>query len=168
MIRFQRTSWRWVGLALMMPFLATAGARSGVQICEHCQREACCEKICRLVPEDKKITVTCWGAKEEEFCVPGRSQRGCENCEWVCGDDGDPKSPCSQPKKLFWTDWLPGNCGKVYTRTKLMKRTITKTVKSYKWVVEEVCAQCEADCPPTVIDPQVELPIPPAVDAKLK
>jgi len=30
----------------------------------------------------------------------------------------------------------------MYTRKKLMKKTVTKKIPSYKWVVEDLCKEC--------------------------
>ena len=60
---------------------------------------------------------------------------------------GDPKehekTPCYEPKKFSWTQWTPGGCPTLFTKQKLMKKVVTKTVPSYKWVVEDLCAECE-------------------------
>lgn len=135
--------------------------------CAHCGGMGGCRKVCRLVCEDKKITTTCWGIKREDFCVPGPSIFGGKNCEMVCDDETDPKSPCVQPKKFVWNSWIPGSCGTVYTKNKLMKRTITKTVPSFKWVVEELCSQCEANCETPEVPAGVIVPAPPVTDAKI-
>ncbi len=134
--------------------------------CAHCGGMEGCQKICRLVCEEKKVTFTCWGCKREDFCLPGPSTRGEEHCELVC-DETDPKAPCTQPKKFIWNDWIPGGCAKVYTKTKLMKRTITKTVPSFKWVVEDLCPQCEANCDVPEVPAGVVVPAPPVTDAKM-
>src|SRR5262245_46562003 len=92
----------------------------------HCARCGCsepCQKVCRLVVEEKKVDVTCWGGKCEPFCVPGPSQPGCENCESVCGSsDGSVHAAC---KKFVWTEWTAGRA-QVYTKKKLMKKTVTQ------------------------------------------
>ena len=131
--------------------------------CDHCGEVVVCQKICRLVQADRKITTTCWGLKCEDFCAPGRSTPGCKNCEIVYDED-DPKKPCVQPKKLVWTDWLPGHSGTVYTKKKLMKKTVTKVVPGYKWVVEELCQQCEAHCQAISVAPGTQVPPVPAVE----
>ncbi len=132
-------------LALVAVAAITVRAFAGSGCCVHCGREENCQKVCRLVCEDKKITTTCWGFKSEDFCVPGPSQRGCTHCETVCDECPGPKGPCVQPQKLVWTEWMPGSSAKVYTKKKLMKRTVTKTVPSYRWVVEDVCSQCQLE-----------------------
>lgn len=135
--------------------------------CAHCGGADGCQKVCRLVCETKKITTTCWGCQREDFCAPGPSTLACRHVDYVCGDDTDPKAPCSQPKKLAWAEWIPGGCAKVYTKSKLMKRTITKTVPSFKWVVEDLCPQCEANCQVPEVPEGVKVPPPPVTDAKM-
>jgi hypothetical protein len=148
-----------VVLATSVPRLAFAGG------CEHCGGNAACQKVCRLVCEEKKVEITCWGCKCEDFCVPGPSKPGCKHCETVCEfceEGSDPKSPVTASKKFVWTEWIPG-CAKVYTKKTLMKRTVTKTIPSYKWVVEDLCGNCEASLPPLDIEPAADVPPPPSV-----
>ncbi|MFN0053881.1 MAG: hypothetical protein ACKV0T_17010 [Planctomycetales bacterium] len=114
---------------------------AGHLCCVRCGCEPC-EKVCRLVREEKKITVTCLGYKDEEICVGGRSERGAKNCEMVCDENCDPEKLCSQPKRRVWFDWEPKNPPTIYTKRKLMRKTITKKVPSFKWVVEDLCEQC--------------------------
>ena len=132
-------------LTLAVVGVITKLARAGSGCCAACGCTEGCQKVCRLVCENKKITTTCWGCQSEEFCVPGPSQPNCRHCDLVC-DDNDPKSPCVKPKKLVWTEWIPSGHAKVHTKKKLMKRIVTKTVPSYKWVVEDLCSQCAANC----------------------
>lgn len=146
--------------------IAHAGDR-----CDDCGCQACCQKVCRLVVEAKKVEIVCWGCKCEDFCLPGPSCRGCKNCEGVCNfcDEKDAKAPYAEPKKFVWYDWVPNPCADVFTKKKLMKKTITKTVPSYKWVVEEVCPDCEQKCVGAPIAAGVEVPPPPQIpDARLK
>jgi hypothetical protein len=113
--------------------------------CAHCGTAAPCRKVCRLVCEEKKVDVVCWGCKSEEFCLPCHSKPGCRHCETVCDDcaAGNPKAPHSEPKRFVWSDWFPGGA-RIYTRTKLMRKTERVAVPSYKWVVEDLCAECTA------------------------
>jgi hypothetical protein len=113
--------------------------------CAHCGCQAECRKVCRLVCEEKKVEVFCWGCKCEEFCVPCRSKPGCQHCETVCDDCETcaPGLPQSEPKRFVWLDWFPGGA-KIYTRTKLMRKSESVTVPSYKWVVEDMCHECTA------------------------
>jgi hypothetical protein len=145
---------------LMAPVVARADGH-----CARCGTTEPCQKVCRLVVEDKKVDVVCWGAKCEDFSVPGPSRPGCQNCESVCGStDG---STCAAPKKFVWTDWTPGSA-QAYSRKKLMKKTVSKTVPSHKWVVEDLCHQCEATSEGATVVPGVLVPPPPVADAKLK
>ncbi len=158
-------------LPMILPLLSllvmASQSPAGEGECAHCGCGNGCQKVCRLVKEDKKITITCWGCKSEDFCAPGRSKPGCKHCETVCDED-DPDSPCVRPKEFSWTEWIPCGCGKVFTKKKLMKKTITKTVPGYKWVVEDLCAECEAACPMVTPAPGAIVPPPPVIDAELK
>jgi hypothetical protein len=134
--------------------------------CARCGCLDCC-KVCRLVEETKKVPVICWGMKCEDFCVGGPSCRGCKNCEEVCqSTEKDASGPCVAPKDFVWYDWFPGCPKGVYTKKKLMKKTLTKTIPSFKWVVEDLCAECEAKTQDAVVPPGVAVPPPPNVDAK--
>ena len=140
--------------------------------CNYCGGCCECQKVCRLVCEEKKVEVICWGCKCEDFCVPKRSKKGCKHCETVCAECGDCKESCdcskphAEPKRFVWTDWCPG-CAKIFTKKKLMKKIETVTVPSYKWVVEDLCPRCEASCAVAQVEPGAELPTPPVADAKL-
>ena len=132
--------------------------------CDHCGCAAPCQKTCRLVCETKKVEITCWGCKCEDFCIPGPSKPGCKHCEMVCEDCDagcDPNGVHYQPHKFVWTEWIPG-CAKIHTRKKLMKKTITKTIPSYKWVVENLCPQCVAHSQSAAVPVGTELPQLPA------
>lgn len=113
---------------------------AGDGCCTKCGRQCEVTRICRRVEDKKKITVTCWGVEEEDFCLPGPSTPGCEHCEEACESDGCRLHGCA--RSLVWRDWLPSDRAKVFTRKKLMKRTVTRTVPSDKWVVEDLCAGC--------------------------
>jgi len=157
-----------LGLGSILIMIAVASrAISGDVLCAGCGRTGACQKVCRLVCEEKKVQVTCWGSQREDFCLPGPSRPGCRHCELVCDDNSDPNSVCSHSKRFIWTDWLPADCGKVFTKTKLMKRTVTKKVPSYKWVVEDLCADCESAREVADVPAGVQVPLPPVVDAKV-
>lgn len=116
-------------------------ALAGDGCCASCGRQCDVSKVCRRVEDKKTITVTCWGFDEEDFCVPGPSNPGCEHSEDVCESDGCCLHGCT--RSLVWTDWLPSDRAKVFTRKKLRKKTVTKTVPTWKWVVEDRCAACQ-------------------------
>ena len=152
------------GIATALVWTTFAGGGEHCR-CAHCGCQSSCQKVCRLVCEEKKVPVVCWGCECEDFCVPGPSHRDCKHCESVC-DDCDPKI-CHKPKSFSWYDWLPASNAQIYTKTKLMKKTVTKTVPSYKWVVEDLCCECEQGCPVAVVQPGAEVPQPPHVAAKM-
>jgi hypothetical protein len=143
-------------------------AHAGEVRCTHCGCDTACAKICRLICEEKKVEIVCFGCKCEDFCIPGPSRASCKHCEAVCDvcDKNDPKSPVTRPKRLVWTEWIPG-CATVHTRKKLTRRTVSNTIPSYKWVVDVLCNGCEGKIEPVVIDPGATIPPPPVVDARI-
>lgn len=149
--------------AMGTAIVGTNTSDAGVLGCLRCGcRDQKCGKVCRLVKEDRKITTTCWGMKDEDFVVPAPSTPDCKYCETVC--QPDPKTGiCSSPKKLVWTSWIPGCGGDVMTRHKLMKKTVTKSVPSFKWVVEDLCPKCVAACEPIAVPQGTTVPKPPRV-----
>jgi hypothetical protein len=78
-----------------------------------------------VVCETKKVPKTEYSCECEEFCVPGKSIRTTECDE--CGH-----------KQHVYTP----TCGKLRTRTKLVKHETFVEKKSYKWVVENLCCDC--------------------------
>jgi hypothetical protein len=122
------------------------------------------------VCEVKKVDVVCFGTVCEDFCLPKHDKPGCEHCKIVCADCNEPynpDAPYGKPKRFVWTDWIPG-CATLHTRKKLMKKTEQVTVKSFKWVVEDLCPQCKSCCPLASIQPADRIPAPPKVaDAQL-
>lgn len=122
-------------------------AMAGEGCCSRCGCSANrCKKICRLVQEDRKIVTACWGMQCEDFCVPGPSTPDCKHCETVCSKGSDDTQICVKPKRLVWTSWIPGCDQEIFTKRKLMKKTVTKTVPSFKWVVEDLCEKCTVSC----------------------
>lgn len=145
--------------AVSIYVVSAAEAMAGDGCCSKCGCSANrCRRICRLVQEDRKITTTCWGMECEDFCVPGPSTPDCKQCETVCNPAAGDKV-CSQPKRLVWTSWIPGCGQEIYTKRKLMKKTVTKTVPSFKWVVEDLCPECTTSCEPVSLPKG--MPVPP-------
>jgi hypothetical protein len=149
----------------------TRVANAGECCCAHCGGCCECEKTCRLVCEDKKVDVICWGVVCEDFCLPGHGKPGCKQCKTVCVDCSepqDPKAPCVAPKSFVWRDWRP-SCAYLFTKKKLMKKTETVKVPTYKWVVEDLCPKCQGSCDVAAVDAktEAELPPPPLAEAKL-
>ncbi len=67
----------------LFQFAVHVQAQAGEGACARCGRAAACQKACRLVCEEKAVKIICWGAKHEDFCVPGPSHLGCRFCEQV-------------------------------------------------------------------------------------
>jgi hypothetical protein len=132
---------------LMVGSIAT-NLFAGDCCCAHCGCVTECHKTCRLVTEEKKVEVVCWGCKSEDFCVGCHSEPGCMHCEEVCGACDFPKGTgqiCVKPHAFVWREWIPGTA-RIHTKKKLMKKSITKKVPSHKWVVEDLCPTCRAAC----------------------
>ncbi|SFH57710.1 hypothetical protein [Planctomicrobium piriforme] len=96
------------------------------QCCSRCGCESA-TKRCRVTCETKKVPEVTYSTEHEDICMPGRSERCVGHGDGQCLDDGSGYAP---------------TCGTVYHRKKLVKKTADVEQKSYKWVVETVCAQC--------------------------
>ena len=110
--------------------------------CSHCGCQCEPTKVCRLVPDTKKVTKIEYECECEDFCVPGKSTR-CVSCD-ECGK-----------RKIVYTP----TCGEVRTRTKLVKKEKVTKVPICKCVVEDLCPSCAKQCsaseaiPPTAARP---------------
>lgn len=151
--------------SLLFMFFSTFASAADVGHCAHCGCCCACQQVCRLVEEEKKVEVICWGVKCEDFTVPCRSDRGCKNCESVCEscDENGSADICVRPKKFVWYDWIPGYGAQVYTRYKLMRGVTTKTLPGFKWVIEGLCPECTAKCEAIAVAPGIDAPPPPLV-----
>jgi len=131
-------------LSTALLLLLSAGFGQAWAYTRCCQLCGCgsCSKVCRLVCEDKKVTVTCWGVQEEEFCIPGRGVEQCKHCEEVCECQEDEGEVCSRPKLFSWREWQPCGDPEIRTKRKLMRKTVTKKVPTYKWVIQDLCEDC--------------------------
>jgi hypothetical protein len=156
-------------VCLALFFVAAQTAIAG-DCCGHCGGCCACQKVCRLVCEDKKVEVICWACLCEDFCLPGPGEPGCKHCKTVCADCDAcvPGAPHVEPKRFVWREWIPG-CARMFTRKKLYKKIETVTVPSYRWVVEDLCPHCESCCDVAAVDVATEaaLPPPPVADARL-
>lgn len=114
--------------------------------------------VCRLVREEKKVTVTCWGMLEEEFCLPGPSQRGCQHADQICTECAEPQEVSSRPRLFVWSEWQPWGRPEVLTRRKLMKRTETRTIPSYHWELQELCEPCQVGLQPLQVSAESVIP----------
>jgi hypothetical protein len=77
------------------------------------------------VCETKKVPKITYDCECEEFCVPGPSQ-----CCTVCDE-------CGHQRKVYTP-----TCGKLRSRTKMVKHETFEEQVVYKWVVESVCCSC--------------------------
>jgi len=138
---FIRASRIAIAVALWLGCAGGAIAEEGC--CAECGCRAHCEKTCRLVYEEEEVPVVCWGCKYEDFCLPGPNQRGPKQCETVCDEplpaSGKAAPDCVKPRNFVW---FPG-CATFHTKTKLMKKTVTKKIPTFKWVVEDLCPACK-------------------------
>src|SRR5262245_18836942 len=82
--------------------------------CSTCGCQENIRKVCKAVPETKKIKETKWECKCEEICIPGRTLT--HDCQPTCG-------------RVRWVK-------------KLVKKETTKEVPTVKWVIETVCDNC--------------------------
>lgn len=116
-------------IAILVSTLATS-----VLAGDCCKECGCgnCRKVCKLVCEMKKETVTCWDCKCEDFCIPGPScLLGTKCVQNQC-------DPCRTHREFVWKP----SCGPVRQRTVLVKVPKTIEKPSYKCVVETVCCKC--------------------------
>jgi hypothetical protein len=157
-------------VAIAVSMIAANLSDAGDICCALCGCSKPCQKTCRLVCEEQEIEITCWGCKREDFCVPGPSKPGCRHCEMVCGkceEEDDQNAPYSKAKRFVWTYWMPSRAS-VHSRKKLMKKTVTKTVPGYKWVVEDLCEYCATTCTSVDVEPGASVQPPPVdVDAQV-
>ena len=95
----------------------------------------------------KKVKKTSWVVKCEEFCP---SLPGCgHGCKSSCGgscDTGCDSDCCGDPCASLKKPMVPPKCGKVRCRKKLVKKTITCEIPSYKCIVVCCNAGCNACC----------------------
>lgn len=116
-------------MTLLALALTALESRGEAPCCAHCGCHCNLVKVCKLVPDVKKETVFEYSVECEDFCVPGRSI--C--CGKQCVQDG-----CTCHVEPI----LKPTCGRVHTRSKLVKKPVTKEKNGYKCVVEYVCAKC--------------------------
>ena len=138
---FGAHAWGSVGVLWLLISASLGGNPPGA--CSGCGCTAECHKVCRLVCYDKKITKTCWGMQDEDFCIPGPSCLKCTHEGTACSECDSRSTISTKPRKWNWKEWLPGQQAEIHTKTKLMKKTVTKTIPAYKWVVEDLCPECQ-------------------------
>lgn len=137
----------WLGLVVSIGLtISVTAVYADAGCCEQCGCRSSCRKVCRLVCETKMVPKVTYSCECEDFCVPGPSKRcstacGCQDgCDGSCGHHGKPQ-------------WLP-TCAEVRTRKKLVRHEELQPVKTYKWVVQYVCNDCDGR-------PNQQLPVAP-------
>ncbi|HWA99021.1 MAG TPA: hypothetical protein VG713_11040 [Pirellulales bacterium] len=118
----------------MLP--ACAGA-DRIEDQAHCPQCGChqLKKVCKLVPEVKKVSRTVYDVKCEDFCVPGKSKL----CGTRCVPDADGRGSHREPI------WEP-SCGCVKTRKVMVSKTIVDEKPGFKCVLETYCCRCGCNC----------------------
>jgi hypothetical protein len=128
-----------IALPLMLLQVSRAEPTAPEPACStSCHQCGCSQlkKVCRLVPEVKKQTVTRWELVCEEVCLPGRSCKIGEKCV----------PDCDAHKGFRFEDILKPTCGCIVTKKKLKQVTETVEKPGFKCVVETVCSQCGCSC----------------------
>lgn len=124
---------------LLLPLLGLAIAipcQAGIfnHACPQC---GCCQlkKVCRLVPEVKKVPEVSYTVEEEEACALGKSQveerMVCDGC-----------SPTGQRCEKVVTP----RCGRIICKKKLKKTTTMVDKQTYKCVIDTCCTGCGCTC----------------------
>jgi hypothetical protein len=116
----------------MLLLVASLIAASAVEVQAGCRCGRCnsnCNKVCKLVPDVKKVTTFKYCLECEDFCIPGRSK--CLGWKQVC-ECGRPECvKCMQP-----------TCACVRTKRKLMKMPVVEEHHGWKCVVVCKCCGC--------------------------
>jgi hypothetical protein len=124
-------------LALVVLAVCGSASQSGgpFHACHHC---GCSKvrKVCCPVQEIVKETTFEYSCKCEDFCIPGRSKCVGTCCKPDCNG-------CCHREKV-----MQPTCGKVATKTVLVKTPVVKEKCVTKWVVKTVCCSCGKDCGP--------------------
>lgn len=165
------------------------GMGLGLRGCVDCGIQKGCHQVCRLVKKPLEKEITCYRCEWDTKCLPGPTPRGCRNVDFVscdgdkggCGQKGC--GACAPDQKVVWFDWIADGgkggigggllgCGHSRTVKKLMKKTEEVEIKSgysYEWEVCDMCKGCEQkyDKEGTSVEPEAEVPPPPAIDAQL-
>lgn len=119
-----------LGLAIVIPCQAAVWNHP----CSQC---GCCQlkKVCRLVPDVKKVTESKYTVEEEEVCLLGKS----------CTEEKMVSDLCAPGGLRCETVHVP-QCGRIVCKKKLKKTTTTVEKPTFKCVLETVCCQCGTVC----------------------
>lgn len=150
-------------LSVMLLLSTAMFCRAGCSDCG-CVNKRSGGKICKLVCEEKTISVVCYKGEDEQFCIPDPSCKQGKHCEPACesenssckgtgngcggkGCSGSGCGHCSGTTAksggwFVWFKWKP-TTAQLATKKKLYTKTVKKKVPSYKWIVVDTC-QCGA------------------------
>lgn len=130
---------------IILPFLvAISPATLFAQVCDHCRGTGDCQKVCRVVVDEKTEKVDCLGCKSETFCLPSPTLFGCKQCNasgTKCQCDNSAAKLFDRMTRMSPLGWLDSHT-RIYHRKKMVKREATKTTPVYKCVIENLCEQC--------------------------
>lgn len=129
---------KYVSLTIVLGLIASSqcGASSLFHACPGC---GCRElnRVCKVVPDVKKVTETKYVVECEEVCLPGKSR-----CEDRLVDD-----PACIGSPRYDKVKVP-TCDRIVTKKKLKKTTTTVEKAGWKCVIETTCSQCGNACGP--------------------
>ena len=93
------------------------------------------KKVCRLVPDVKKVTEFKYTVEEEEVCLLGKSVT--EECvvEDACAPGCHRRETMQTPR-----------CGRIVCKKKLRKTSTTVEKPVVKCTLETICCQCGCRC----------------------
>ena len=122
-----------VGAGLSLPCAAGLFSHG----CERCGCQQS-KKVCRVVPDVKKVTETKFVVECEEICLPGKSRCTERMVEDQCVAGSQRCETVREP-----------TCDRIVTKKTLKKVTTTVDKPGWKCVVETVCSQCGNQCGPS-------------------
>ena len=93
------------------------------------------KKVCRMVPDVKKVTEFKYTVEEEEVCLLGKSGSEERMVADACSPDGLRCETVTTPR-----------CGRIVCKKKLKKTSTTVEKPVFKCVVETMCCQCGCNC----------------------
>jgi hypothetical protein len=123
--------------------VAIVGLQAGVaaaDCCNDCGCQCQCCKVCRCVPEIKKVPKITYCCECQDFCIPGPSKICGYTC--VCPDECECSLFHHAHKEPIWQP----TCAKVHTRHVLVKKETIKEVPGWKWEVVDLCPKCKTCC----------------------
>ncbi len=139
--------------------------------CAHCGCMTHCHRVCHVVCEMKEVKKVCYCSKEEDVCIPGRSEKCGEVCQEnpCCQVHPADCEACAGNHHAFLdrlllchrdrehrTLWEPSCNGRMRGVNKLMKYEVGEKVPTYRWVVEYCCEKCCQQASPDQLHPSAD------------